>query len=152
VKSKLKFISMVGIFEFSGVALAVMPTGQQPIHSDHVINHVNEGQCNSLSTISNPRLQAFKIEQSRVLVPGLFSSDEVFEITSTNHCRLPDSNEIADWATANLVTNNSFPHGIYWTTNRAHEVGFVYYVHVPSMKVLEFGNNFFQAYLLVICK
>lgn len=85
-----------------------------------------------------------------VLVPGLFQLDEVAAIVTATRCSLPASSELIDWA-KNKAEQKSKVWGFYWMAPNSSEFGFASYMHLPSTKIVDFGNNFFQGYLLLTC-
>lgn len=157
MKKKFTFIDAIGgavIFSFTGVTCAQMLNGQLPVPvHPRVVDLIpaEEKHFNASAEFSHITFGVFEIKQAKVLIPGLFRIDEVDEIISTSRCSLPAPSELTNWATENIAMQKPALQGFYWTAPKAREVGFAYYMHLPSMKVVEFGSNVFQAHLLIIC-
>lgn len=82
------------------------------------------------------------------VIPGLFYPAEVAELAAKRKCNLPSGAQMIDWAVSKMF---QLPEGFYWLAHKENEIGFVEYFHLPSVQIVEYGNNIFQAKLLLIC-
>ena len=108
--------------------------------------------CAQISSEMTRTIRRVEASQTpvKLLVSGLFYADEIIEITDASRCKLPTSRDLASW----MEESGEEPdfHGFYWIAPKAREVGFAEYVHLPSMKTVDFGANIFRAHLLLVCK
>lgn len=86
--------------------------------------------------------QAFKF------IPGLFYPNEAAELAAEQKCNLPSPVQMLNGAESKKV---KLTEGFYWLAQKEREVGFAEYFHTPSMQIVEYGNNVFQANLLMVC-
>jgi len=86
----------------------------------------------------------------KLLVPGLFYPDEVVEITDASPCSLPTRLELINWMKEDSQKMDF--HGFYWIAPKTREFGFAEYMHLPSMKTVDFGANIFRGRLLMVCE